>query len=197
MKIINPPFETSLIYSAKRVCYLSIAIRSHADPQLKWRTKRFYTNGRACANGSMKAAQMCVRKDNLLRQQLNFIADESAHFVNRIRRLVDDVRGDHYGLLLTRERSVTSRIGDALAPLGERVRLQTVVVEEGTLAANQSPASLSLRPIIFFRRARGSPNRFERFRIHPSIKSALQAVTDNLLHRWSCEGATWGRFALF
>jgi K+:H+ antiporter len=65
--------------------------------------------------------------------------------VNRIRRLVDDVRGDHYGLLLTRERSVTSRIGDALAPLGERVRLQTVVVEEGTLAANQSPASLSLR----------------------------------------------------
>ena len=65
--------------------------------------------------------------------------------VNRIRRLVDEVRGDHYGLLLTRERSVTSRIGDALAPLGERVRLQTVVVEEGTLAANQSPAALSLR----------------------------------------------------
>ena len=65
--------------------------------------------------------------------------------VNRIRRLVDEVRGDHYGLLLTRERSVTSRIGDALAPLGERVRLQTVVVEEGTMAANQSPASLSLR----------------------------------------------------
>ena len=65
--------------------------------------------------------------------------------VNRIRRLVDEVRGDHYGLLLTRERSVTSRIGDALAPLGERVRLQTVVVEEGTLAANHSPASLSLR----------------------------------------------------
>jgi CPA2 family monovalent cation:H+ antiporter-2 len=65
--------------------------------------------------------------------------------VNRIRRLVDEVRGDHYGLLLTRERSVTSRIGDALAPLGERVRLETVVVEAGTLAANQSPASLSLR----------------------------------------------------
>ena len=65
--------------------------------------------------------------------------------VNRIRRLVDDVRGDHYGLLLTRERSVTSRIGDALAPLGERVRLETVVVDEGTRAAGQSPASLSLR----------------------------------------------------
>jgi CPA2 family monovalent cation:H+ antiporter-2 len=65
--------------------------------------------------------------------------------VNRIRRLVDDVRGDHYGMLLTRERSVTSRIGDALATLGERVRLQTMVVEEGTLAAGQSPASLSLR----------------------------------------------------
>jgi len=65
--------------------------------------------------------------------------------VNRIRRLVDEVRGDHYGMFLTRERSVTSRIGDALAPLGERVRLETVVVEEGTLAANQSPAALSLR----------------------------------------------------
>jgi CPA2 family monovalent cation:H+ antiporter-2 len=65
--------------------------------------------------------------------------------VNRIRRLVDEVRSDHYGMFLTRERSVTSRIGDALAPLGERVRLETVVVEEGTLAANQSPASLSLR----------------------------------------------------
>ena len=65
--------------------------------------------------------------------------------VNRIRRLVDDVRGDHYGMLLTRERSVTSRIGDALAPFGERVRLETVVVDEGTLAVGQSPASLSLR----------------------------------------------------
>ena len=65
--------------------------------------------------------------------------------VNRIRRLVDEVRGDHYGMFLTRERSVTSRIGDALAPLGERVRLQTVVVEEGTLAADKSPASLGLR----------------------------------------------------
>jgi CPA2 family monovalent cation:H+ antiporter-2 len=67
--------------------------------------------------------------------------------VNRIRRLVDEVRGDHYGMFLTRERSVTSRIGDALAPLGERVRLETVVVEDGTLAANQSPASLSLRKL--------------------------------------------------
>jgi CPA2 family monovalent cation:H+ antiporter-2 len=65
--------------------------------------------------------------------------------VNRIRRLVDEVRGDHYGMFLTRERSVTSRIGDALAPLGERVRLQTVVVEEGTLAVDKSPASLGLR----------------------------------------------------
>jgi CPA2 family monovalent cation:H+ antiporter-2 len=65
--------------------------------------------------------------------------------VNRIRRLVDEVRGDHYGMFLTRERSVTMRIGDALAPLGERVRLQTVVVEEGALAANRSPASLGLR----------------------------------------------------
>jgi CPA2 family monovalent cation:H+ antiporter-2 len=65
--------------------------------------------------------------------------------VNRIRRLVDEVRSDHYGMFLTRERSVTSRIGDALSPLGERVRLETVVVEEGTLAANQSPASLHLR----------------------------------------------------
>jgi CPA2 family monovalent cation:H+ antiporter-2 len=65
--------------------------------------------------------------------------------VNRIRRLVDEVRSDHYGLLLTRERSVTSRIGDALAPLGERVRLETVVVAEKSLAASQSPASLSLR----------------------------------------------------
>jgi monovalent cation:H+ antiporter-2, CPA2 family len=65
--------------------------------------------------------------------------------VNRIRRLVDEVRGDHYGMFLTRERSVTTRIGDALAPLGERVRLQTVVVEEGALAANRSPASLGLR----------------------------------------------------
>jgi CPA2 family monovalent cation:H+ antiporter-2 len=65
--------------------------------------------------------------------------------VNRIRRLVDEVRSDHYGMFLTRERSVTARIGDALSPLGERVRLETVVVEEGTLAANQSPASLSLR----------------------------------------------------
>jgi CPA2 family monovalent cation:H+ antiporter-2 len=64
--------------------------------------------------------------------------------VNRIRRLVDEVRGDHYGMFLTRERSVT-RIGDVLAPLGERVRLQTVVVEEGALAANRSPASLGLR----------------------------------------------------
>ena len=65
--------------------------------------------------------------------------------VNRIRRLVDEVRSDHYGMFLTRERSVTARIGDALAPLGERVRLETVVVEEGTLAANKSPAALSLR----------------------------------------------------
>ena len=65
--------------------------------------------------------------------------------VNRIRRLVDDVRNDHYGLLLTRERSVAARIGDALAPLGERVRLETVVVDEGMPAANESPASLGLR----------------------------------------------------
>ena len=65
--------------------------------------------------------------------------------VNRIRRLVDDVRNDHYGLLLTRERSVASRIGDALSPLGERVRLETVVVEQGRAAAGQSPASLELR----------------------------------------------------
>ena len=65
--------------------------------------------------------------------------------VNRIRRLVDDVRSDHYGMFLTRERSVTTRIGDALSPLGERVRLQTMVVEEGALAAQQSPASLGLR----------------------------------------------------
>jgi CPA2 family monovalent cation:H+ antiporter-2 len=65
--------------------------------------------------------------------------------VNRIRRLVDEVRGDHYGMFLTRERSVTTRIGDALAPLGERVRLQTVVVEDGALAAHRSPASLGLR----------------------------------------------------
>jgi CPA2 family monovalent cation:H+ antiporter-2 len=65
--------------------------------------------------------------------------------VNRIRRLVDEVRGDHYGMFLTRERSVTARIGDALAPLGERVRLQTLVVEEGSMAANQTPATLSLR----------------------------------------------------
>jgi CPA2 family monovalent cation:H+ antiporter-2 len=65
--------------------------------------------------------------------------------VNRIRRLVDEVRGDHYGMFLTQQRSVTSRIGDALAPLGERVRLETVVVEEGTLAANHSLAALGLR----------------------------------------------------
>ncbi|HUQ83867.1 MAG TPA: cation:proton antiporter [Gemmatimonadaceae bacterium] len=65
--------------------------------------------------------------------------------VNRIRRLVDDVRSDHYGMFLTRERSVTSRIGDALAPLGERVRLQTMVVDEGAKAAQASPASLGLR----------------------------------------------------
>ena len=65
--------------------------------------------------------------------------------VNRIRRLVDDVRSDHYGLLVTRERSVTTRIGDALSPLGERVRLQTMVVDEGSMAAEQSPASLGLR----------------------------------------------------
>jgi len=67
--------------------------------------------------------------------------------VNRIRRLVDEVRGDHYGMFLTRERSVTTRIGDALAPLGERVRLETVVVEEGTLAANRGLASLGLRKV--------------------------------------------------
>jgi len=65
--------------------------------------------------------------------------------VNRIRRLVDEVRGDHYGMFLTRERSVTTRIGDALAPLGERVRLQTVVVEAGALAVKRSPVSLGLR----------------------------------------------------
>jgi CPA2 family monovalent cation:H+ antiporter-2 len=65
--------------------------------------------------------------------------------VNRIRRLVDDVRNDHYGLLLTRERSIATRIGDALAPLGERVRLETVVVEAGMAAVCQSPASLELR----------------------------------------------------
>ena len=65
--------------------------------------------------------------------------------VNRIRRLVDDVRNDHYGLLLTRERSVAARIGDALSPLGERVRLETVVVDDGMPAANESPASLGLR----------------------------------------------------
>jgi CPA2 family monovalent cation:H+ antiporter-2 len=65
--------------------------------------------------------------------------------VNRIRRLVDDVRSDHYGMFVTRERSVTARIGDALSPLGERVRLQTVVVDEGSVAAEQSPASLGLR----------------------------------------------------
>jgi CPA2 family monovalent cation:H+ antiporter-2 len=67
--------------------------------------------------------------------------------VNRIRRLVDEVRGDHYGMFLTRERSVTTRIGDALAPLGERVRLETVVVEVGTPAAGASPAALSLRKV--------------------------------------------------
>ena len=65
--------------------------------------------------------------------------------VNRIRRLVDDVRNDHYGLLLTRERSVASRIGDALAPLCERVRLETVVIDEGAPAAGQCPATLELR----------------------------------------------------
>jgi len=65
--------------------------------------------------------------------------------VNRIRRLVDDVRSDHYGMFVTRERSITTRIGDALSPLGERVRLQTVVVDEGTKAARNSPASLGLR----------------------------------------------------
>ena len=65
--------------------------------------------------------------------------------VNRIRRLVDEVRSDHYGMFLTRERSITSRIGDALAPLGERVRLQTVVVDAEAKAANASPASLNLR----------------------------------------------------
>src|SRR5687768_17261113 len=65
--------------------------------------------------------------------------------VNRIRRLVDDVRGDHYGMFLTRERSITSRIGDALSPLGERVRLQTVVIDADAMAAGKSPASLSLR----------------------------------------------------
>jgi CPA2 family monovalent cation:H+ antiporter-2 len=65
--------------------------------------------------------------------------------VNRIRRLVDEVRDDHYGLLLTRERSVTSRIGDALSSLGERVRLETMVVADGAAAANQSPASMELR----------------------------------------------------
>jgi len=65
--------------------------------------------------------------------------------VNRIRRLVDDVRSDHYGMFVTRERSVTARIGDALSPLGERVRLQTAVVDEGSMAAEQSPASLGLR----------------------------------------------------
>jgi CPA2 family monovalent cation:H+ antiporter-2 len=67
--------------------------------------------------------------------------------VNRIRRLVDEVRSDHYGMFLTRERSVTSRIGDALAPLGERVRLQTVVVDKGVPAVQQSPASLGLRKV--------------------------------------------------
>ena len=65
--------------------------------------------------------------------------------VNRIRRLVDEVRSDHYGMFLTRERSITSRIGDALAPLGERVRLQTVVVDAESNAASESPASLGLR----------------------------------------------------
>ena len=65
--------------------------------------------------------------------------------VSRIRRLVDDVRSDHYGMFLTRERSITSRIGDALAPLGERVRLQTVVVDAESKAAGCSPATLSLR----------------------------------------------------
>jgi CPA2 family monovalent cation:H+ antiporter-2 len=65
--------------------------------------------------------------------------------VNRIRRLVDEVRSDHYGMFLTRERSITSRIGDALAPLGERVRLQTVVVDAESQAASGSPASLGLR----------------------------------------------------
>ena len=65
--------------------------------------------------------------------------------VNRIRRLVDEVRSDHYGMFLTRERSITSRIGDALAPLGELVRLQTVVVDAESKAASESPASLGLR----------------------------------------------------
>jgi CPA2 family monovalent cation:H+ antiporter-2 len=65
--------------------------------------------------------------------------------VSRIRRLVDEVRSDHYGMFLTRERSITSRIGDALAPLGERVRLQTVVVDAGCAAAGCSPATLGLR----------------------------------------------------
>lgn len=64
---------------------------------------------------------------------------------NRIRRLVDEVRGDHYGMFLTRERSVMSRLGDSLAPLGERVRLETVIVESGARAVNASPASLELR----------------------------------------------------
>jgi CPA2 family monovalent cation:H+ antiporter-2 len=65
--------------------------------------------------------------------------------VNRIRRLVDEVRGDHYGMFLTRERSITTRIGDALASLGERIRLQTVVVDGDATAVNASPASLGLR----------------------------------------------------
>lgn len=65
--------------------------------------------------------------------------------VNRIRRLVDEARGDHYGMFLSPDRSVTSRIGDLLAPLGERVRLETVVVAEGAPAVAQSAASLELR----------------------------------------------------
>jgi len=65
--------------------------------------------------------------------------------VNRIRRLVDEVRADHYGMFLSPDRSVTSRIGDVLAPLGERVRLETVVVAEGAPAVARSAASLELR----------------------------------------------------
>lgn len=65
--------------------------------------------------------------------------------VNRIRRLVDDARSDQYGMFLTRERPVTSRLGDALVPLGERVLLETVIVEPGANAAGRSPAALELR----------------------------------------------------
>jgi CPA2 family monovalent cation:H+ antiporter-2 len=62
---------------------------------------------------------------------------------NRIERLVEEVRGDHYGLL--RQSEPVARLRDAFSPLDQRVSLAVVEVEPGSRALGNAIASLQLR----------------------------------------------------